>query len=187
MAQEAAINAALGEAQSIMRRSEATATGVKLVAQAITADGGRDAVSMHLAQQYVDAFGKIAKTGNTMIIPADASNVASMVATATGVFRGTGGSGVATGGNSGSGDGGGGGEKAEAEPEAPRKTVLPGKLFDDKLVGLAAGQGAGEGAAARQDASAAADEFLRTWVQHGGPGGGSSHAHGPHGGFSLSK
>lgn len=187
--QEAAINAALGEAQSIMRRSEATATGVKLIAQAITTAGGRDAVSMHLAQQYVDAFGNIARTGNTMIVPADAGNVASMVATAAGVFRGTSGAtggGVAAGGN---GDGGDGGEKAEAEKGAEVKAPLGGKMFDDKLAGLATGMGAGEAGVLRHDVAeagggAAVDEaFLRTWVQ----GQGAAPHHGPHGGFSLSK
>jgi hypothetical protein len=94
--QEAAINRAIGESQSIQRRAEATAKGVKMIADAITCSGGGEAVSMHLAQQYVDAFGKIAKEGNTMIVPADASNVASMIATAAAVFKGN----VGTGGGS---------------------------------------------------------------------------------------
>lgn len=58
-----------------------------MIAEAIALTGGADAVSMTLAQQYVEAFGKIAQTGNTMIVPADASNVAGMVAQATTVFK----------------------------------------------------------------------------------------------------
>jgi hypothetical protein len=58
-----------------------------MIAEAIASTGGADAVSMTLAQQYVEAFGKIAQTGNTMILPGDASNVAAMVAKATSVFK----------------------------------------------------------------------------------------------------
>eukprot|EP00892_Ulva_mutabilis_P009069 jgi/Ulvmu1/6534/UM003_0168.1 len=193
---EAAINAALGEAQSIMRRSEATATGVKVIAEAITAQGGRDAVSMHLAQQYVDAFGNIARAGNTMIIPADAGNVASMVATAAGVFRGsTATEAAATDGGSSGGDGGGavgggssgggGGEQAAAKAEAEKKPLLGDKVLDDTLVGLAPGRGEARREMAG-DATAGMDEaFLRNWVQ--GTGRGGAPVLGSAGGFSLSK
>lgn len=197
--QEAAINAALGEAQSIMRRSEATATGVKAIAQAITTQGGRDAVSMHLAQQYVDAFGNIARAGNTMIIPADASNVASMVATAAGVFRGStapgagDGTGVATGGTGNGGSGDGGAEKAQGTGEPERKPLLGDKVLDDTLVGLATGRGAMDwGMGTPRDSMQASDgtavdeAFLRTLV-HGAGSGGPSGSHGHAGGFSLSK
>jgi hypothetical protein len=43
---------------------------------------------MTIAQQYVEAFGKIAQTGNTIVVPADAGNVSSMVSQATAIFRG---------------------------------------------------------------------------------------------------
>lgn len=85
-AQESAINTAKGEAESIQRRAEATALGIKVVSDAIARQAGRDAVSLRLAEQYIDAFGKIAKAGNTMIVPSDAANVASMVAQAASVF-----------------------------------------------------------------------------------------------------
>ena len=85
--QESAINNAIGEAETISRRAQATADGLRMIAGAIESSSGSDAVSMTLAQQYVDAFGKIAQTGNTMIVPADAGNVASMIAQATSVFQ----------------------------------------------------------------------------------------------------
>ena len=85
--QEGAINQAIGEAETISRRSQATADGLRMIAGAISANAGSEAVSMTVAQQYVEAFGKIAQKGNTMIVPADASNVASMVAQATSVFQ----------------------------------------------------------------------------------------------------
>lgn len=126
MVQEAAINRAIGESQSIQRRAEATANGVKMIAGAITGPGGREAVSMHVAQQYVDAFAKIAKEGNTMIVPADASNVASMIATATGVFKGTGGMGK--GGSVASG----GADVAACKPEAPDTRRAPAESHAGK-------------------------------------------------------
>ena len=85
--QEAAINNAIGEAQTIQRRSEATAQGIRAIAEAITDRGGSDAVSMTVAQQYVEAFGNIAQKGNTIVVPADAGNVASMVSQATAIFQ----------------------------------------------------------------------------------------------------
>lgn len=150
--QEAAINRAIGEAESIQKRAEATAIGVKNISGAITGSGGREAVSMHIAQQYVDAFGKIAKEGNTMIVPADASNVASMIATATGVLKANGG--VTVGGGStagarreGSGqskpsaagtaqvESGAGKERKDANSDSVQghKMKLPGVLEDDTL------------------------------------------------------
>jgi hypothetical protein len=85
--QEAAINRAIGDAETISRKAEATATGIKMVAAAISSHGGADAVSMTVAQQYVEAFGKIAQTGNTIVVPADAGNVSSMVSQATAIFQ----------------------------------------------------------------------------------------------------
>jgi len=171
-----------------MRRSEATATGVKVIAEAITSQGGRDAVSMHLAQQYVDAFGKIARTGNTMIVPADAGNVASMIATAAGVFRGStaidaGGGGPATSGGGGAGSGDSDANKAGDEAEVQVKPPLGSRVLDDTMIGLATGQSGGGGAGRDLADGAGVDEaFLRTWVQGGGQGVGPAQ-----GGFSLSK
>lgn len=85
--QESAINNAIGEAQTISRRAEATAQGIRMVADAITDRGGADAVSMTVAQQYVEAFGNIAQKGNTIVVPADAGNVAGMVTQATAIFQ----------------------------------------------------------------------------------------------------
>lgn len=85
--QESAINKAIGEATAITRRAAATSESISMVSATINKPGGADAVSYHLAQQYIAAFGSIAGGGgNTMILPADASDVVSMVARATSVF-----------------------------------------------------------------------------------------------------
>jgi regulator of protease activity HflC (stomatin/prohibitin superfamily) len=77
-----------GEAQAILARARASATAVELLAEASRRKGGRSAVAMRVAEQYVAAFGNIARHGNTVVIPADAGNVSSMVAQALSVFEG---------------------------------------------------------------------------------------------------
>jgi regulator of protease activity HflC (stomatin/prohibitin superfamily) len=79
---QAAINKAQGEATAIRLIAEATAAGVRAVADAIGDKGGLEAANLKVAQQYVDAFANLAKTNNTLIIPASAGDVAGFVATA---------------------------------------------------------------------------------------------------------
>jgi regulator of protease activity HflC (stomatin/prohibitin superfamily) len=83
----AAINRAQGEATAIRVLAEATAAGVRAVAEAIAERGGMDAANLKVAQQYVEAFANLAKTSNTLIIPASAGDVAGFVATAMSVLE----------------------------------------------------------------------------------------------------
>lgn len=78
---------AQGEAEAIVARASATATGVEKVAAAVRKRGGADAVALRVAEQYVSAFGNIAKKGNTVLLPADVGNVASMVTQALSTYR----------------------------------------------------------------------------------------------------
>lgn len=73
------INMAAGEAEAILLRAKASAEGIERVARAIATNHGNDAVSMTVAEKYVDAFGKMAKEGTTMIVPASTNDAASMV------------------------------------------------------------------------------------------------------------
>jgi regulator of protease activity HflC (stomatin/prohibitin superfamily) len=82
----AAINRAQGEATAIRVIAEATAAGVRSVAEAIADRGGQEAANLKVAQQYVEAFANLAKTSNTLIIPANASDIAGFVATAMSVL-----------------------------------------------------------------------------------------------------
>lgn len=177
--QEAAINRAIGESQSIQRRAEATANGVKMIAGAITGPGGKDAVSMYVAQQYVDAFAKIAKEGNTMIVPADASNVASMIATATSVFKGTAGMG-------GGGSVASGGEDATTASKPEKRGTESGEAHTGKGVSVLDGVGSGDAAPGNESAwnlqGAVDADMLQRMMLHA-PGQGSNNAIG----FSLSK
>ncbi len=84
---QAAINNAQGEAEAIMLVAKATAESIRLVASAIQSDGGMTAVNLKVAERFVDAFGNIAKQGNTMIIPGNAADIAGLVATAMQVVK----------------------------------------------------------------------------------------------------
>lgn len=81
-AKQAVINKAEGEAKSIRMIAEATAAAVEAIGQAINKDGGRDAANLKVAEQYVGAFANLAKTSNTVVVPASVSDVASLVTTA---------------------------------------------------------------------------------------------------------
>ncbi|NLY58622.1 MAG: paraslipin [Gammaproteobacteria bacterium] len=80
---ERQINEAEGKARQIELVAQATAEGLRLVAEAINTQGGKDAVALRVAEQYVTEFGKLAKTNNTMILPAELSNIGSAVAAIT--------------------------------------------------------------------------------------------------------
>ena len=75
------INEAEGRAQEIKLVAEATASGIRDVAAALTQAGGREAVNLRIAEQWVSQFGQLAKTNNTMIVPAQLGDVATLVST----------------------------------------------------------------------------------------------------------
>ncbi|NCC23724.1 MAG: paraslipin [Deltaproteobacteria bacterium] len=80
------INEAEGRAREIELVAQATARSIALVAQAMTRDNGMGAANLRVAEQYLNEFGKLAKEGNSLIIPSNLSDVASMVASVTRVI-----------------------------------------------------------------------------------------------------
>ncbi len=66
-----------------MSVASATAEGLRQVAAALSVQGGDAAMQLRVAEQYVEQFGEIAKVGNTLVIPANLSDIASMVTLAT--------------------------------------------------------------------------------------------------------
>jgi regulator of protease activity HflC (stomatin/prohibitin superfamily) len=76
------INEAEGRAEEIKKLAEATGLGIERIAMAINQEGGKDAVNLRIAEQYVGEFGKLAKETNTIIIPSDLSDVAGFVKSA---------------------------------------------------------------------------------------------------------
>jgi regulator of protease activity HflC (stomatin/prohibitin superfamily) len=85
----AAINKAQGEATALRLVAEATAAAVRAVGEAISAPGGQTAANLKVAELYVQQFGHLAKTNNTMIVPSNLSDVASVVASAMTVLERT--------------------------------------------------------------------------------------------------
>ncbi|HDR67544.1 MAG TPA: paraslipin [Bacteroidaceae bacterium] len=80
------INEATGKASEIEQVAKATANGIRAIAEAINLEGGREAVNLRIAEQYLNEFGKMAKASNTMILPSDMTDISSIIATATKVF-----------------------------------------------------------------------------------------------------
>ena len=82
------ILAALGEAEAIRLKAEATAKGIEAVSKTLSANGaaGQGAVSLTVAEKYVDAFGKLAKETNTVIVPAQLGDLGGMIAGAMGIY-----------------------------------------------------------------------------------------------------
>ena len=74
------VNEAEGKAKEIEMLATATAEGIRRIAEAIESPGGSQAVNLRIAEQYVDQFGNLAKTNNTLIIPNNLSDVGGMVA-----------------------------------------------------------------------------------------------------------
>jgi regulator of protease activity HflC (stomatin/prohibitin superfamily) len=83
------INEAEGQAQAILAVANATAEGLERVATALQAPGGDAAMQLRIAQQYIGEFGKLAKAGNTFVVPSNLSDIASIIALAKGVMSGS--------------------------------------------------------------------------------------------------
>lgn len=86
--QQQQINEAQGEAAAILAVASATADGMKKIAIAVATEGGAEAMQLRIAEQYVSEFGHLAKEGNTLVIPANLSDLGSMIALATNIAKG---------------------------------------------------------------------------------------------------
>jgi regulator of protease activity HflC (stomatin/prohibitin superfamily) len=83
------INEAEGAAAAILAIAQATAEGLRKVADAVQMPGGQQAVQLRVAEQYITQFGELAKTNNTLILPASVSDVGSMIAVAMNAIKAT--------------------------------------------------------------------------------------------------
>ena len=83
------INEAEGKAREIELIAAATANGIETIGRSIRGEGGMQAVNLRVAEQYVREFGNLAKQGNTLILPANLSEVGSLVASAMAIVRET--------------------------------------------------------------------------------------------------
>jgi regulator of protease activity HflC (stomatin/prohibitin superfamily) len=93
---DAKINEAEGEKQQVIKQSEASqlqqvneANGqaAAILAVAMRSEGGRDAMQLRIAEQWVEQFGQLAKAGNTFVVPANLADIGSVIALATGIGK----------------------------------------------------------------------------------------------------
>jgi Membrane protease subunits, stomatin/prohibitin homologs len=87
---QAQINKAEGEATAVLTVAEATAKAITQVAESVRQPGGMDAVNLKVAERYIEAFGNVAKQGNTLILPANLADMGGLIATAMSVVKNTG-------------------------------------------------------------------------------------------------
>ena len=82
------INIAEGEKQSLILKAEATAMSIEKIAQSIQkTPGGKDAINLQIAQNYIKEFGNIAKETNTVVLPSNLGDLSSMMAAGMGIFK----------------------------------------------------------------------------------------------------
>jgi regulator of protease activity HflC (stomatin/prohibitin superfamily) len=79
-------NEAKGQAAAILEVARATAHGIKEVALAINEPGGKDAVSLRIANEWINSFANLAKTNNSMIIPTNVADIASVTSILSNAF-----------------------------------------------------------------------------------------------------
>jgi len=88
-ARQQQINEAAGEAEAILAVATATAEGLRRVASAVAEAGGIEAMQLRIAEDYVKQLGNLARSANTLVVPANLSDIAGMIAMATRVFGDT--------------------------------------------------------------------------------------------------
>lgn len=83
----AQINRAQGEAEAMRLVAQASADAIRTIAQAIEEPGGSQAVNLKVAEQYVEAFGKLAKENNTLIMPANVADLGALVSAGMSIVK----------------------------------------------------------------------------------------------------
>jgi regulator of protease activity HflC (stomatin/prohibitin superfamily) len=84
---QASINRAEGQAKAVVALAEASAEALRQVAAAIREPGGQDAVNLKVAEQYVGAFNNLAKTNNSIIVPANLGEMSGLIASAMQIVK----------------------------------------------------------------------------------------------------
>jgi regulator of protease activity HflC (stomatin/prohibitin superfamily) len=84
---QASINLAEGQAKAIVALAEANSEALRQIAAAIREPGGSDAVALKVAEQYVHAFGDLAKTNNSIIVPANLGDMSGLIASAMQIVK----------------------------------------------------------------------------------------------------
>lgn len=87
---QAEINKAQGQAAATLAIAQATAEALRMVAEATNAPGGMNAVNLQVAEKYVEAFSKLAKEGNTLVVPTNLGDLSTLITSAMTMVKGTG-------------------------------------------------------------------------------------------------
>lgn len=87
---QAEINKAQGQAAATLAIAQATAEALRMVAEATNTPGGMNAVNLQVAEKYVEAFSKLAKEGNTLVVPANLGDLSTLITSAMTMVKGTG-------------------------------------------------------------------------------------------------
>ena len=85
--QQMQINEAQGQAQAILAVATATAEGLSRVGVALSKQGGTEAMQLRIGEEYVKQFGKMAKESTTLVVPANLSDLSSIIAMATSIGK----------------------------------------------------------------------------------------------------
>ena len=93
---QAEINKAQGQAAATLAIAQATAEALRMVAEATNAPGGMNAVNLQVAEKYVEAFSKLAKESNTLVVPANLGDLSTLITSAMTMVKGVGANGGAT-------------------------------------------------------------------------------------------
>lgn len=84
---QAEINRAEGQAAAIVHVARANAEAISTIAEAIGRQGGIDAVNLKVAERFVEAFEGLARTNNTLIIPANMADLSGLISSAMTIVK----------------------------------------------------------------------------------------------------
>ncbi|XP_043491806.1 stomatin-like protein 2, mitochondrial [Polistes fuscatus] len=86
-ARQEQINQATGEAAALVSVAEARAKGLQLVASSLSLEDAKNAAALSIAEQYVNAFNKLAKVNNTIILPSNVGDATSLITQALAIYK----------------------------------------------------------------------------------------------------
>lgn len=151
------INHANGEAAAMVAVAQAKARGLDIVSESLKLQEGKNAASLFIAEEYVHAFNKLARTSNTLILPSNVGDVTSLVGQAMSIYSTVAKHTAQTQGNSGGG-------ATEARSSAPdvsallERSILERPVASENVVFVAGSEGGKNESVRRKDATLLANE-----------------------------
>ncbi|MEJ2686855.1 MAG: SPFH/Band 7/PHB domain protein [Gammaproteobacteria bacterium] len=85
---QAQVLRAEGQAQAILKVAVATAKALTTIGASLNEEGAREAMTMRVAESFIEKWGAIAKESNVMIVPADMGDLSKTVGTAFRIVEG---------------------------------------------------------------------------------------------------